>query len=116
MRYKIIITAFSFLIFLQSHIVNAQASATAALKNPLGGIPNVETLFQSIMIAFITISVPIIVFFVIYAGFLYVTAQGNPEKIKAASKALLYAIIGGVIIIGAIAITTIVGNTVNSFK
>lgn len=90
-------------------------SGPASLINPLGGIPNVQTLFQSVMTAFIIISVPFIVFFIILAGFQYVTAQGSPEKIKSASKALLYAIIGAVIIVGAIAITTIVGNTVVQF-
>jgi len=113
MKNKIFLASVWILVLLQTGIANAQG--TASLKNPLGGIPNVQTLFQSVMIAFITISIPFVVFFTIFAGFQYVTAQGNPEKIKAASKALMYAIIGGVIIVGAIAITTIVGNTVKAF-
>ncbi len=99
--------------FLHGNLVHAQGSAS--LANPLGGIPSVPALFQAVMTAFIIISIPFVVFFTIFAGFQYVTAQGNPEKIKAASKALLYAIIGGVIIVGSIAITTIVGNAVKEF-
>jgi len=60
-------------------------------------------------------AVPVIVFFLIYSGFMYVTAQGNPEKIKQASLALTYGIIGGVIILGSWAITAIVRNVVDAF-
>jgi hypothetical protein len=90
-------------------------SGPVSLVNPLGGIPSVQALFQAVMTAFIILSIPFIVFFIILAGFQYVTAQGSPEKIKSASKALLYAVIGAVIIVGAIAITTIVGDTVVQF-
>ena len=63
----------------------------------------------------IVIATPIIVLFIIIAGFKYVTAQGNPEKLQEANRALMYGIIGGVIIIGAVAILQIVQNTVNAF-
>ncbi len=93
----------------------SQPSGAESLENPLA-VDDIQDLFEAVMTAFIIMCVPFIVFFVILAGFQYVTAQGNPEKIKSASKALLYAVIGAVIIIGAIAITTIVGGTVNEFK
>ena len=60
------------------------------------------------------LAVPIIIIFIVYAGFLYVTAQGNPTKIQDANRALLYALIGGAIILGAKVISAIVANTVNS--
>jgi hypothetical protein len=44
-----------------------------------------------------------------------VTAQGNPEKVKTASRALLYALIGAVIIVGAYAIIAIVQSIVAEF-
>lgn len=83
-------------------------------KNPItfGSIP--ELLAEILNVAII-ISIPIVVFFLIYAGFLYVTAQGNPEKIKDASRALFYGIIGGVIIVGSVAILTIVRSVVDAF-
>ena len=88
---------------------------TKGLNNPLA-VTSLQDLFEAVMTAFIILCVPFIVFFVILAGFQYVTARGNPEKIKAASQALMYAVIGAVIIVGAIAITSIVGGTVNEFK
>ena len=69
----------------------------------------------AIMNVVIIIATPIIVFFLIYAGFMYVTAQGNPQKIEIASRSLLYGIIGGVIILGSVAILAIVKNVVGAF-
>jgi hypothetical protein len=63
----------------------------------------------------IVISIPIVILFIIYAGFSYVTAQGNPEKLQVANRSLIYGVIGGVIIIGSVAILQIVQNTVNAF-
>jgi len=70
---------------------------------------------QAILNMVIVISIPIVVLFIIYAGFLYVTAQGNPEKLQVANRSLMYGVIGGVIIIGSVAILQIVENTVNAF-
>lgn len=93
------------------------AAPTQSLDNPLifSGDNAATQLLLAVVDIFTIIAIPIIVFFIIYAGFLYVTAQGNPANIEKASKALLYAIIGGVIIIGANVIGTIVKNTVDAF-
>jgi hypothetical protein len=65
---------------------------------------------------FIVIATPIVVIFIILAGFKYVTARGNPSDIQEATRALTYAIIGGVLIIGAVAIAEIIKNLVTSFS
>lgn len=77
---------------------------------------NFNDLITMILEALIVLATPIVVLFIIYAGFLYVTARGNAEQVQKATQALTYAIIGGVLIIGAVAISTVIGNTVNSFK
>jgi len=61
-------------------------------------------------------AIPFIVFFIIYAGFLYVTAQGNPEKIQKAHAALLYALIGGMLILGANVLLYVITNTITQIK
>jgi hypothetical protein len=86
-----------------------------ALVNPLRFNSLTEVLFAIVDILLI-LAVPIIIFFIIYAGFLYVTAQGNPAKISEANRALLYAVIGGVIILGARVIASIVESTVDGFR
>lgn len=84
------------------------------IKNPLegSGIESIVGFFQAILDILIIFAVPLVVFFIIYAGFQYVTARGNVEKIKAAHNALLYALIGGLIIIGANVILAVIANTV----
>jgi hypothetical protein len=59
--------------------------------------------------------IPVIVFFIILAGFKYVTAQGNPGRIEEATTTFTYAIIGGVLILAAVAIAEIIKNTVAAF-
>ncbi len=85
-----------------------------SLINPVS-FPSITALLAAMLNVVIVISVPIIVAYLIYAGFLYVTARGNATQIEQASKALLYGVIGGVIIIGATAIITIVKSTVEAF-
>jgi hypothetical protein len=48
----------------------------------------------------------------IYSGFLYVTAQGNMEKIKTAHKALLYTAIGTAVLLGSWVIANAICNTI----
>ena len=51
----------------------------------------------------------------IYAGFLWMTAQGNEEQIGKAKKMLMGAVIGMVIIFGAYAITSfVISNVITS--
>lgn len=87
---------------------------TTSLVNPIR-INSIEGLLVAVLEIIIIISIPIIVIFIIYSGFLYVTARGNPQQIEQASKSLTYAIIGGVLIIGAVAIAQIIRNLVNTF-
>lgn len=75
----------------------------------------IEGLLVAILNVFIVVAVPIIVLFIIYAGFLYVTAKGNVEQVQQATRALTYSIIGAVIIIGAVAISEVIKNVVDAF-
>ncbi len=86
------------------------------LKNPLlPGINSLEALLVAILNIFIVLMIPVIVFFIILSGFKYVTAQGNPGQIEEATRTFTYAVIGGVLILGAVAIAEILKNTVQAF-
>lgn len=107
------------LFLLQASFVLAQTSPPSTsrsvrLQNPLQADTLVD-LLTGILRVVITIAVPFIVFFIIYAGFLYVTARGNTSQVEQATRALTYAVIGGVIIIGAVTIAGIVRSMVTSF-
>jgi hypothetical protein len=83
------------------------------LQNPLKST-SLMGLLNTILDVIMVFAVPLIVFFIIYAGFMYVTAQGNPGKIETANRALLYAVIGGVIILGAKVLLAVISGTVDS--
>lgn len=90
------------------------AQLNYSFNNPLA-FGTIQEFLVAILNVIIIIATPIVVMFIIYAGFLYVTAQGNAQQVQQATRALTYAIIGGVIIIGAVAISQIISNLVSSF-
>lgn len=81
------------------------------IENPLQA-ENITQLFAAIIDVVLVFAIPIIVFFIIYAGFLYVTARGNESTIQKAHMALLYALIGGLLILGARVLIDVVKGTV----
>lgn len=94
---------------------NTPEVQTVTLQNPLV-VNSLEDLIVAILNIFITLMIPIIVFFIILAGFKYVTAQGNSGQIEEATTTFTYAVIGGVLILAAVAIAEIIKNTVDSFS
>ncbi len=84
------------------------------LKNPLA-FDSLQELIVAILNVIIIIATPIVVVFIVLSGFKYVTAQGNPKGIEEATRSLTYAVIGGVLIIGAKIIAEIIKNLVTSF-
>lgn len=92
----------------------AQADISFDLPNVLK-FDSIETLIVGILNIIIVIAIPIIVLFIIAAGFMYVTAKGNVEQVQKATRALTYAIIGGVLILGAVALSQVVANIVGAF-
>lgn len=81
------------------------------LQNPLK-VDSFERLFQDILTdIIIPISAAIGVVFIIWAGFKFVTAQGNATEIQNARKNLIYVLIGVGLVIGAEVILDLLLNT-----
>jgi hypothetical protein len=55
-----------------------------------------------------------VVIWIIWAGFSYVMAQGNPAKIKEAHQRLLWSLIGAGILLGAAGISAVVQKTIEA--
>ena len=83
------------------------------IESPLRA-QSIQALFIDLINVVLVFATPIIVFFIIYAGFLYVTARGDTGQVGKATNALLYAVIGGVLILGAFVILRIIEGTVRS--
>lgn len=83
-------------------------------ENPIAA-NNVQELMVTLLDAAITIAIPIIVLFVIYAGFTYVTARGNTSKIERAHKTLGWSLVGAGVLIGAKLIAAAIIATFQQF-
>ena len=85
------------------------------LTNPLKNIGSIDDLLVEILNILVILMIPFFIFFIILAGFKYVTALGNASQVEEATRALTYAVIGGVLILAALAITEIIRNVVAAF-
>ena len=82
-------------------------------NNPLQA-DNFGELLNAIIKILITLGIPIAVIFIIYSGFLFVTARGNEEQIKKAKTTLLWTLVGIAVLLGASIIAAVLENTINS--
>ena len=82
------------------------------LVNPLKGIDSLPQLLTALLAAIVQIGTIILTLALVYVGFLFVVAQGSEEKIRDAKGALLWTLIGGLILLGASAIGAVVAATV----
>lgn len=85
-----------------------------AIPNPAGSNTNLMDIVNSIVSnVILPIGAVVVVLYIIYAGFTFVTAQGAPKEIEAAKGRLLWALIGGAILLGSVAISAAVRATIN---
>ncbi len=96
----------------------SRAQCSADSTSACSPIP-FATIFElttAILQAVILIVFPIVVLLLVYTGFLFVTAQGNSSKIEAAKRALLWTIIGALIVLGAQALSLAIKATVDEIR
>ena len=88
--------------------------APGTICNPLGTTNTIPALIKLFLEGALKIGIPIVALAIIYAGFLFVAARGNSEKLGKAKDTLLYTLIGAAILLGAWAIAQIISSTVTS--
>lgn len=84
------------------------------LDNPIGSNTLPDFIVKVIHVVKL-ISIPIITFFIIYSGFLFVTARGDKTKLEAGKKSLYGAVIGTAIILGATILANAIQGTISKF-
>jgi hypothetical protein len=84
------------------------------LVNPLNGISDLPSLLKVVLSAVVKLGSIFLVVAFIWIGFLFVAAQGNPKKLQAARAALIWTVIGGLILLGAQGISDVIQSTANS--
>ena len=114
-------TVFAFILLLPVNVGFAQDIITKrpATKNELVNPLKFDTISQfldAMLGAVVTIATPIVILMIVYSGFLFVKAQGNPEKLTDAKRAIMWTIIGAVIVLGAFVLSSAIGGTVNQIR
>jgi hypothetical protein len=110
---KIILIIFVFILPVVSFADSSQPiNSNIQIVNPLGSTSTINDLIRVLLQGVIKIGIPIITLAIIYSGFLFVSAQGNSEKLGEAKRALIYTLIGAAILLGSWAIAQLITNTV----
>lgn len=103
-------------LFINKAQATTPSGTSLANMNPLSNVETVQQLITKILNLVVQIGLPIIVLMIIYAGFQYVTARGNPEKIKEAHGTILWTVIGAAIVLGAAVISHAISGTIDTLK
>ncbi|MEK7602133.1 MAG: hypothetical protein AAB472_01450 [Patescibacteria group bacterium] len=89
---------------------STQSGSPTGLQNPLQA-GTLEELLTAILKGVVAIGAIFLTFMIIYVGFLFVAARGNEEKIRDARQALVWTVIGGLLLLGAEAISLVIQST-----
>lgn len=115
MKKKILpIIVFIFFTFILSTNVFAQSTGfnlDFTVPNPIKA-DNFDDFMGKLLEIVFLIAIPIITIFIIYSGFLFVTAQGNAEKIETAKKNFMWVLIGSAILLGSWLLANAIGETI----
>ena len=84
------------------------------IDNPTS-FANFADFVEAILDVIVQIGVPIAAIFIIYSGFLFVTARGNETKLEEAKKALLWTVVGTAVLLGSWVLAIAVSDIVASF-
>ncbi len=85
------------------------------LSNPL----KVDSLSQFLVLilnAVVLIAFPFLVLMLVYAGFLFVQAQGNEQKLQQARRTFLWTLLGALLVLGAQALSLAIKATVEEIR
>lgn len=93
---------------------NVNTGKPNILNNPLGNVKTFDVLVGEVAKIVGQLGITVAAIFIIWSGFLYVSARGSEEKLKKAHQTFTWAIVGTAVILGAWVIATAVSTTVQS--
>ncbi|XKT75112.1 MAG: hypothetical protein ACJKSS_03045 [Patescibacteria group bacterium UBA2103] len=88
-------------------------NTTFQLQNPLKA-DSLEEFLTDILEFIVRLGTLVVIVMIVVVGFMFVNARGNPEAIKTARAALLWTLVGAVILIGAQIIAEAIKATVEA--
>ena len=94
---------------------NPPTSGCDGLCNPLQ-VSSLPEFLRAILAGVVQIGTIILIMMLVYVGFKFVVARGNAEELQSAKSALVWTVIGGLILLGATAIEAVITGTVQSIR
>jgi hypothetical protein len=103
------------LVFSVALVAHAQSACTGSncLQNPTGNA-TLQSFLAAAFTGLVKISLPIITVFIVYSGFLFVTAQGRPAQLETAKRNFFFVLLGALLILSAWVLANIIGGTVTN--
>ena len=89
--------------------------ADAQLMNPIA-YSDISSFIRAVLRAVVLILFPMVVLMLVYTGFLFVEAQGKEKEISDARRAFFWTVIGGLIVLGAQALSMAIEATVKEIE
>jgi hypothetical protein len=97
------------------HFVAEAAGGPSKFPNPIRAT-SLSGLLRDLMKIVIQLGAIAVVFFLILAGFKFVTARGDTKQIESARSTLTWTVVGGMIVLGAQVIAEAIQGTVNELR
>ena len=111
--YLVIVLVLTLPILTYAAVTNAPL-VTANIPSPTGDTDLMSLITKILNGVLMPIAAVFVTVWIIYAGFKYVVAQGNPTKVSEAHKTLLWSLIGAGILLGAAGISKVVETTIKA--
>jgi len=93
-----------------------QTGTNVTLINPLKSGSSIDSFLLNILEFVIRIGTVIVVLMVVFVGYKFVAAQGEPAKITEARSMLLWTVVGALILLGSQAIAVAIKATVGALS
>lgn len=90
---------------------NNSVTSGLGLDNPTN-ITSIEDFVAKALNIVVDIGTPLVAFFLILSGFMFVAARGNEEKLATAKRSLVYTLIGAALVLGCWGIAQAVKGTI----
>jgi hypothetical protein len=100
---------------IQTGVTNTDGTGQiVTLLDPLGSGTSLESFLASILAFIVRIGTVIVILMLVFVGYKFVVAQGEPGKITEARSMLLWTVIGALVLLGAQAIASAIEATVKA--
>lgn len=92
---------------------SAAPAGTPSINNPLKDVGSLQQLVAKLINLLLQIAIPIAALFIMYAGFLFVSARGDAAQITKAKDVFKWTVIGAAVLLSSSLIVGLLQGTIN---